>query len=161
MAFFCRKTPSTFAALRPAKGPAEGNPSVCCGGQLPLHRGGEGNPLSLLQQPAPSLQGASTLSLLKPTQGARVTSVCYATSSPYRGGEGNLSLLRTGGPAPPFFAPTQLFELFRCYGRLIFRKEYTVLFSTKTLDLQPLCGLRSRGATPQSAAATILLEKGS
>ena len=41
-------------------------------------------------------------------------------------------------------------------------KPYYGLCS-KTLDLQPLCGLR-RGepkATPQSAAATILLEKGS
>ena len=33
-------------------------------------------------------------------------------------------------PAPPF-APKRLFKPFRCYGRLIFRKEYTVLFAPK------------------------------
>ena len=41
-----------------------------------------------------------------------------------------LSLLRQTAPFT-FFAPTQLFELRRCCGRLIFRKEYTVLFSPK------------------------------
>ena len=33
--------------------------------------------------------------------------------------------------SPSDAAPEQLFELFRCYAWLIFRKEYTVLFSTK------------------------------
>ena len=37
---------------------------------------------------------------------------------------------RRSAPAPPF-APKRLFKPFRCYGRLIFRKEFTVLFAPK------------------------------
>ena len=45
-------------------------------------------------------------------------------------GEGGQPLSPPAVPAPPF-APKRLFKPFRCYGRLIFRKEYTVLFAPK------------------------------
>ena len=74
---------------------AEGNPSVCCGSQLPLRRGAEGNP-----------------------------SVCYAASSPY--------ILRTDSALRA--APVVRSAYFP-------KRVHRTLFS-KTLDLQPLCGLR-------------------
>ena len=66
-----------------------------------------------------------------------------------------LSLLRQTAPLT-FFAPTQLFELRRCCGRLIFRKEYTVLFSPKRSTFsrkRPAKGEPKEGTTPQFAAA--------
>ena len=107
-----------------------------------------------------------------------------------------------GASLSPFFAPNQLFELLRCFGRLIFHKEYTVLFApkrstfrfasltlrcrtepalraapvfrsayfpkklfsffSKSLDLQPLCGLRWAGEAslppaPLSPAPAVLI----
>ena len=60
------------------------------------------------------------------------------------------------------FAPTQLFELRRCCGRLIFRKEYTVLFSPKrstfrfaSLTLRTLH--RPIVSSPLAAAAALWL----
>ena len=90
----------------------------------------EGEPLSPLRRTAPLIQGSR------------------------RRGQ-PLSLLRQ--PAPlTFFAPTQLFELRRCCGRLIFRKEYTVLFSPKRSTFsrkRPAKGEPKEGTTPQFAAA--------
>ena len=77
-----------------------------------------------------------------------------AASSPYAG-EPRVTPQSATQPAPlTFFAPTQLFELRRCCGRLIFRKEYTVLFSPKrsTFSRFAACEREPR-ATPQSAAA--------
>ena len=152
----------------------EGNLSVCCGSQLPLRRGAEGNP-SVCCGSQPPLHSSHRLSSSscagvavglfseKSTpysflQNARPS----AALRPAKGSRGQpLSLLRQ--PAPlTFFAPTQFFELRRCCGRLIFRKEYTVLFSPKrsTFSRFAACEREPR-ATPQSVAATILLEKGS
>ena len=43
--------------------------------------------------------------------------------------------------SPCAFAPKRLFRPFRCYGRLIFRKEYTVLFAPE--NARPSGSLRS------------------
>ena len=77
-----------------------------------------------------------------------------AASSPYAG-EPRATPQSATQPAPlTFFAPTQLFELRRCCGRLIFRKEYTVLFSPKrsTFSRFAACEREPR-VTPQSATA--------
>ena len=100
----------------------KGNPSVRCGGQLPLHS-----------------SAASGLRRGEPKEGATSQSAA-ADSSPYmlqpqaaceggsrRKGQPLSPLRRT---APPF-APKRPFGTFRCCGRLIFRKEDTVLFSPK------------------------------
>ncbi len=123
---------------------AEGNPSVCCGSQLPLHSSHRlsssscagvavglfsdsapthlrcaGVPLGLFGKPKRSsfsrVRGLHQAILWPLLQNARPSAALW----PAQGSRGQpLSLLRQ--PAPlTFFAPTQLFELRRCCGRLI------------------------------------------
>ena len=154
-----------------------GNPSVRCGGQLPLHSSHRlsssscagvvvgifsdsapthlrcaGVPLGLFGKPKRSsfsrVRGLHQAILWPLLQNARPS----VALRPAKGSRGQpLSLLRQ--PAPPF-APKRPFGTFRCCGRLIFRKEYTVLFSPKrsTFNRFAACEREPR-VTPQSAAA--------
>ena len=132
---------------------AEGgdNPSVCCGRQLPLHSSHR-NSFSSYSGVAHGLFYEKAYGLFVKTHMLQPQAACEGGSR--RRGQ-PLSLLRQTAPFT-FFAPTQLFELRRCCGRLIFRKEYTVLFSLKrsTFNRFAACEREPKeGTTPQSAAA--------
>ena len=120
------------------------------------------HPLSLPRQTAPLAQGSHGLTLPARSRSARFR--------PYRA-----TVFRWAGGAklPPFFAPECFFKTSRCSGRLIFHKEYTVLFAPKrstfrfaarTLRVQGSQGSPSGGAaegkTPAQEIAARALEAG-
>ena len=127
-----RKNAHASAASGLRKG-AEGrdNPSVCCGGQLPLRRGAEGNP---------SVCYSSQLPLRRGAEGN--PSVCYAASSPYTG-EPRVTPQSAAADSSPYILRTDSALRAAPVLRSAYfpKRVHRTLFS-KTLDLQPLCGLR-------------------